>query len=641
MGKSVFLKLVAAFVALFVVIVASSWMSGTRLDLSDNGLYTLSEGTETILAELEHPVTIDYYFSEQATSQLPALRTYAKRVEELLLEYQGKGQGKVSVRVIDPVAFSEAEDQAALSGLQSVPGGARGDEIYFGLVAKNEAGDEEVIPFIQPDKEAFLEYDLTRLISALSRERAPRIGIYAGVDIQGGVDMMTRQPTQEWAALQYIEDNFELEWIADDALSIEGVDALLVIAPQNLSDSLLFAIDQYVLGGGKLLLFVDPYVETMAGLGGVPSVQSSNLTPLLEAWGVDYDPSSFVMDYDNSMVVSLGQGGQSVRHLGLLSLLPDAFSADDIALFGLESINFSSVGSLTPLEGATTKFASLIESSAQSALKSVDVLPTLQDPSSLITDFVPTEQQYTLAARISGPATTAFSEGVELEPNPQAMPEGGAETNANDGSDGELDDQTGLLAPKTILPEATSSEDIRVMVVADTDILSDRLWVQVQNFFGQQLVTPWADNGTLLLNSLENLSGDVALISIRSQGRYSRPFERVDALRRDAEERFRAQQELLEMELSATEDNLVALEQARDSADLALFSPEQEAELVKFQEQKLQIRKQLRDVQHQLDQDIEALGTRLKIINILLIPALICIVALLFSIRQRRNQARR
>ena len=251
MTKQISFKLIAVFTALFAVIVLSSiFITGSRLDLSENGLYTLSDGTESILGKLERPVTIDYYFSDKATSQLPALRTYSKRVEELLNEYEAKSDGKITVTKIDPEPFSDAEDAAALSGLQSVPGGARGDEIYFGLVAKNEAGNEEVIPFIQPDKEAFLEYDLTRLISALSRERLPKIGIYSGVDMKGGMDFMTRQQKPEWAILQYIDDNFDLEWIEDDAISIDGIDVLLLVAPQSISEQLEFAIDQYVLGGG-------------------------------------------------------------------------------------------------------------------------------------------------------------------------------------------------------------------------------------------------------------------------------------------------------------------------------------------------------------------------------------------------------
>lgn len=626
MTNQVSFKLIAAFAALFAVIVFSStFITGARVDLSENGLYTLSDGTESILGKLERPVTIEYYFSDKATSQLPALRTYAKRVEELLNEYQAKSNGMITVSKIDPEPFSEAEDAAALAGLQSVPGGARGDEIYFGLVAKNEAGNEEVIPFIQPDKEAFLEYDLTRLISTLSRTSLPKIGIYAGVDMQGGMDYMTRRQTPEWAVLQYINDNFDLEWIEDDAERIEGIDVLLLVAPQNISEPLEYAIDQYALSGGKVILFVDPYIETMASMGGMPSVQSSNLERLLTAWGVQFDESQFIADFDNSMVVSLGQGGQPVRHLGLLSLRPEAFEQDDVVLFGLESMNFSSSGVLSALDGATTQFAPIIRSSTQSALKPAEMLTTMRDPSILLSGFVPTEEAYTLAARVSGVAKTAFPEGIEL--SEEVPSESGA-----DGEEAEPEMVTRLLKP-----EVTESDKINILIVADSDVLSDRLWVQVQNFFGQQIITPWADNGTFLLNSVENLSGQAELISIRSQGRYSRPFERVDALRRDAEERFLAQQELLEEQLTATEDKLVQLEQARDASDAAMLSEEQEAELIKFQAEKLKIRKQLRDVQHQLDQDIDSLGTRLKMINILLIPSLICILAVVMGLRQRRR----
>ncbi|KZX75094.1 hypothetical protein A3715_02335 [Oleiphilus sp. HI0009] len=616
MNSSIILKLVSAFVALFLIILLSSnLLSGVRLDLSEGGLYSLSDGTESILENLESDVTIDYYFSEQATSQLPALRTYAKRVEELLTEYESKSNGKLSINKIDPAPFSEQEDEAALAGLQSVPGGARGDEIYFGLVAKNAAGREEVVPFIQPDKEAFLEYDLTRLISALSRETLPKIGIYSGADIRGGFDVMSRQQTPEWAALQFINDNFDLEWIEDDAEAIEDVDMLLLIAPQDLSQRLQLAIDQYALSGGKVMVFVDPYIETMAMMNGMATVQSSNISALFESWGVAFDESQFITDFENSMVVSLGQGGQPARHLGLLSLGPNALSQDDVVLFGLESINLSSVGAMSAAEGASTVFTPVIQSSAQSALADVNVLTTLNDPSTLMNDFVPTEQRYTIAARVGGSAESAFPDGITVSE--------------------ELADGEGSVDLK-LEPSVLSSENINIMIVADSDVLSDRLWVQVQNFFGQQIISPWADNGSLLLNSVENLSGQSELISIRGQGRYSRPFERVEALQRDAEERFLAQQEALEAQLIATEEQMFELEQMRDGGDVVSLTEEQNKALLRFQEEKLKIRKQLRDVQHQLDQDIDALGTKLKLINIFLVPVLICFFALMLGFRQRR-----
>ncbi|TNC81340.1 MAG: ABC transporter [Oleiphilus sp.] len=619
--------LIAVFIAMFVVIMLSSkYLSGMRIDLSENGLYTLSDGTINILQDLEQEVTLDFYFSEKATSQLPALRTYAQRVQELLQEYVSHADGKLSLNKIDPEPFSEAEDQAAMSGLQGVPAGTRGDEVYFGLVAKGGEDREEVIPFFQPDKEAFLEYDLTRLISSLSQDSMPKVGIFSGIEINGGFDYMTRQPRQAWAILQFIEDSFEVEWIEPKATRIENVDVLLLIAPQNLSDELQFAIDQFVLSGGRTLVFLDPYSEAMSSMSGMPSVQRSDLADLLPGWGLKLKEEVFVKDYANSMVVGVGPQRQPTRHLGLLSLTPEDLDNEDITLFGLESLNWSSAGILETTEEATTEVTVLAQSSDQAQPHKVEDLLQLHDPQTLMQNFAPTGERYVLAARVSGQAKTAFPDGVEIQVEIPANEEDAAEQE----TPAEPEFETRLLTP-----EVTDAEDIQVMVVSDTDILSDRLWVQVQNFFGQQIVTPWSDNGSFLINSLEHMSGHPDLIEVRSQGRFNRPFTRVEALRRDAEERFLAEQEVLESELDSLETKLVELEQLRDEGDGALFTPEQEAELMKFQEEKLKIRKKLRDVQHQLDQDIEALGTQLKLINILLLPGLLMLYLLFAAARKR------
>ncbi len=624
--------IVIVFVAMFVVIAASSkWLSGLRFDLTENGLYTLSDGTKNILSELEQPVTIDFYFSEKATTQLPALRTYAQRVEELLQEYSNIAGDNLTINVIDPEPFSEAEDQAALAGLQGVPAGARGDEVYFGLVAKNAAGAEEIIPFIQPDKETFLEYDLTRLVSALSTTALPKVGIYSGIEIKGGFDYVTRQSRPDWAVLEYIQESFDIEWIDAKAKRIENVDVLLLIAPQNLSDELLFAIDQFVLSGGRTMVFLDPYSEAMSGKSGMPSVQRSDLQALLPSWGLTLREGVFLKDYDNSMVVGVGEARNPVRHLGLLGLTPDSMTADDIVLFGLESVNLSTVGILDSLADASVTVTPLIQSSEQAQSHSVDDLLEMQDPQVLMKDFAPTGERYTLAARVTGKATTAFPDGVEIEVAIDSE-EGNEASTADLAKDAEAVPE---YRTEILVPELTESDQIQVMVLSDSDMLSDRLWVQVQNFFGQQIVTPWADNASLLVNALETMSGHPDLVEIRSQGRFNRPFTRVDMLRRDAEERFYAEQEVLESELSTLEENLMRLEQMKGEGDGAMFSPEQEVELVKFQEEKLKVRKRLREVQHQLDKDIESLGTQLKLINILLIPGIICLIVLFVAGRRR------
>ncbi len=393
-------------------------------------------------------------------------------------------------------------------------------------------------------------------------------------------------------------------------------------------DELLFAIDQFVLSGGRTLIFLDPYSEALSGVSGMPSVQRSDLQALLPNWGLTLREGVFVKDYENSMVVGVGAERNPVRHLGLLGLSPTSMSSEDIVLFGLESVNMSTVGILDVIEGSTTTVTPLIQSSDQSQAHAVEALLDLQDPQTLMKDFAPTGDRYTLAARVTGSAKTAFPEGVEIK----VLVEKNVESDAEEATEGEQEPE---YRSETLTPVVKESDSIQLMVVSDSDILSDRLWVQVQNFFGQQIVTPWADNASLLMNSLETMSGDPDLVEIRSQGRFNRPFTRVDMLRRDAEESFYAEQEVLQSELSSLEEKLVELEQLRGEGEGAMFSPEQELELVKFQEEKLKVRKRLREVQHQLDKDIESLGTQLKLINILLIPGLICLFVLMAGARRR------
>ncbi len=619
--------LVVIFVLMFAVVFASSkLLTGVRVDLTENGLYTLSEGTRNILSKLEQPVTLKLYFSDKGTRQLPALRTYAQRVEELIEEYVSLSKGKLSFEKVDPEPFSEAEDEASLAGLQGVPAGISGDNIYFGLVAKGEGDKQEVIAFMKPDRERFLEYELTQLIANLSAPDRPKLGIWAGIDVRGGFDYMTRQPKPEWTVISMLQSNFDLEWINDDATEITGVDALVLIAPKDMQDGLKFAIDQYVIGGGKAMIFLDPFAEAANEGMPMPAVQRADLAELLPNWGLKLREDMFLTDYSYSMVVGVGQQRSPTRHIGLLGLTPDAMDTADIAMDGLESLNWSSVGILDRVEGSEAIIHPLITSSTQAQPREAELLLTLHDPRTLMKEFAPTGEQYLLAARVTGKAKTAYPDGMVLM---QVSEDEAAET--EEGAEkAEKPTETKQLTPKV-----TETDQLQLLVVADTDLLTDRLWVQVQQFFGQRIVQPWADNGSFVMNAVEHLSGNPDLISIRTQGRFNRPFVKVEQLRRDAEARFLEQEELLQEELSKTEEKLVELENARSEGDGALFTPEQEAELQAFQEEKLKIRKQLRDVQHQLDQDIEALGTQLKLINIFLVPGLICLLLFVGTLRKR------
>ncbi|MCG8613262.1 MAG: Gldg family protein [Pseudomonadales bacterium] len=586
-----------------------------------------------------------------------AVRTYAQRVKELLQEYQSLSRGKIEFQVVDPAPFSEEEDAASAAGLQGVPAGLRGDEIYFGLVGESVAGgesseaaaasgdplnlakNEEVIPFFQLDKEKFLEYDLTKLIFNLSQTEPPTLGIISGIPINGGFDYATRQNQPAWVVVQQMEDLFQLEWLSEDVTAIDdNIDILMLVHPNGLSDETLLAIDQFVLKGGRTLVFMDGLAETaQAGAPMMPAEASaSDLGPLLQNWGLELVEGKVLGDYANSLVVSMRGNRSPVRHIGLVSLTPDSFASEDVLLAGLESINMSSVGILQPVESATTTVTPLIRSSDESNLLDASLFTTLTSPETLLNDFSPSGERYILAARVSGKATTAFPDGIKVEEDAPDSENADAPV-SDDVSETESSDEKPKIT-RTVSPDVTSADNINLIVIADTDILTDRLWVQVQEFFGQRIASPWADNAALLVNSLDNLSGNADLISVRSRGRFSRPFDRVDELRRQAEEKLLEQQKALQEQLAETDSRLAELEQVRGEDDKAILSEEQEQTVLKFQEERLKIRKQLRDVQHQLDQDIETLGRNLKLINIFLVPLLLTVLALFARVWMRNRR---
>ena len=615
-----------AVLAIFIIFsfLNTSLFKGVRFDLTEGQLYTLSDETKKIISELDSPVSLKLYFSEKATTELPGLRTYAHRIKELLQEYEGLAGGNISLEFVDPIPFSENEDEASSSGLQGIPVGIRGDEIYFGLVGKNGRDEEEVISFFQPDKEQFVEYELTKLIYNLSIAKLPVVGVISGVKINGGFDYMSQQRQPAWVVMQQVEDLFDVRMLADDVDEIDSeVDILLLVHPKELEPQALFAIDQFVMKGGRTLVFVDPFAETDQPPAPIATAgRRSDIEPLLTMWGLKLQEDNIVGDFANSLVVNMGGGANPTRHIALLGLDTTAFNQDDIVMAGLESINMSSVGILEQLDTATTKITPLVQSSNESQPLLAERLNALQNPESLMDDFIPTGTQYMLAARITGIAQSAYPDGLEIEEPVE--------------QEGDVSDKEPEMVKRLLTPKVVENQNINVIVVADTDILTDRLWVQVQQFFGQRVVSPWADNSGFLVNALDNLSGNEDLINIRSRGRFSRPFTKVEALRRSAEEEFSAQQQVLQEQLEITETKLLEMEQLRGDDDSAILSEEQESALAQFQSEKIRIRKELRDVQHQLDRDIESLGTELKLINIFLIPVLLTVLIVVIRLFRKR-----
>jgi ABC-type uncharacterized transport system involved in gliding motility auxiliary subunit len=366
--------------------------------------------------------------------------------------------------------------------------------------------------------------------------------------------------------------------------------------------------------GGKLLAFVDPVSEAdrpadpMGGMGGMGADRSSDLAPLFAAWGIVYDRQQVIGDWAHALTVSMRAGEQPSPHIAVLALGADAMAQNDVITHGLQSVNVMTAGAVALKDGSPLDFEPLLRTSTQSAPIPASRLTFMTDPGSLLEGFKPTDQEYTIAARVHGRLKSAYPDGAPV---------------ADGGAAGGLKESKG---------------EADLVVVADTDILSDMLWVRRQNVFGQPFAVAWANNGDLLANALDNLAGSQDLISVRGRQSFFRPFTRVDELRRQADERLREKEQELDRELKDTEQKLTALEAARGDAGAGLvLTPQQQAELERFQAERLRIRRELREVRRGLDVEIERLGTALKVINIALVPALLAVGAILLAALRRRR----
>jgi ABC-type uncharacterized transport system involved in gliding motility auxiliary subunit len=529
-----------ALIALgFVVAVVASnvWLRGVRVDLTENDLYTLGEGTQAVLDGIEEPVNLYLFFSDEATATLPTLRAYATRVREMLEEFEANApDGKLVLNVVDPLPFSEDEDRAEQFGLQAANIGPAGEAVYFGLAGSNSVGATDTIPFFQPDprKEAFLEYDLARLIYNLANTDKTVVGLLTSAPIGGGFDPQTQQRSQPWVIVEQAKQLLEVRTLPASALTIEDdVDVLWIVHPTMLDDDTLYAVDQFIMRGGRALIFVDPQAEILAsadpsglGIGGAAS--SSTLERLFTAWGVDFNATSVVTD--NRYGLSIGGRFQPVRHIGLIGLDAQAMSQDDPISSGLNSVNLGVAGHFELADGATAKLTPLLRSSVESETMPAERFQFLPDPTELLNGFTPSGREFVLAARLEGPLKSAFPDGAPTSPERAEQ----------------VDAALGAA-------HLASTDSANLVLVGDVDILSDRLWVQAQNFLGQRLVTAFANNGDFVINALDNLSGSAALIGLRSRATYTRPFTTVEALRRQADLEFRATEDRLEAELTQTE----------------------------------------------------------------------------------------
>lgn len=617
--------ILAALLLMLVTILSNTLLTSTRMDLTEQKLYTLTEGSKQIVGKLSDTIVLQLFFSDNMLRDVAQIKSYAVRVKELLQEYVNHSNGKLVLKVIDPEPFSDEEDRAVQFGLQGVPINEVGDMAYFGLAATNSTDGEEIVPFFSPENEDVVEYELSRMIYNLDQPDKPKIGVISSHMVNGTPPgPRGGPPGPGWVFFTKMQELFDARVFFNELAVIPPeYDLLLVIHPNRLSDLSLSAIDQYLLKGGKAVFFLDPLSEVEIpppspfDMGNMQEPKlGSDIIPLLSAWGLEVNRLTVVGDKEKARRVVFSKDPTALPedYVAWLSLTEENFNQDDVITNKLSSIIMASAGALITTKKTDLKILPLIQTTDQSMIIEAAKVETSPNPKELMSHFVASGEKYTLAARITGQAKTAFPEG-----QPERIKREGQE---------EL--------PRIPLEDwvQESTAPMNVVLVTDSDMLHDSFWVRVQEFYGERLAAPFADNGAFLINTLDNLSGSSDLISVRSRAAYARPFSVIRELTRKAEDQFLATEKELQQKLRETEQRLGQLQQK--NGDPQGSSAAQE-EIAQFLREKIGIRKQLRDVQRELRKDIENLETRLKFYNIGLIPLLIALAALCTSLVRLRR----
>jgi ABC-type uncharacterized transport system involved in gliding motility auxiliary subunit len=590
-------------------------------DLTDQGLYTLSAGTRSILHRINEPITLKFYYSSRLGEVVPTYGVYADRVRALLERYASIADGKIKLQILDPKPFSDVEDQATAAGLQSVPLEQGGEAVYFGLSGSNSTDDTETIPFFQRDREKFLEYDLTRLVQALAFPKKKVVGLISSLALDADpMAQMRGQQSQPQAVLEQLRQNYEVRDLSTTVDVIpDDVDVLMIVQPQKLADKTAYAIDQFVLRGGHALVFADPYSEfsqahrsPMAPQGGSAA---ADFDRLLTAWGVKLTPGKFVGDRSAATEVNAGdeEHPMAAEYLAWLSLKGDDINSSDPITGRLQQVNVGTAGALTPIKGAKTSFEPLLQSSADANLIDTSRVAgaPVPDVLGLLKDFSPSGDRYTIAARVTGPASTAFPKGPPKD--------------------------AGDHAPEV----KAATQPINVIVVADTDLLDDRFWIEYQNFMGRKVGQPIANNGDFVQNAVDSLGGTADLINLRSRGTAVRPFTRVDAIKRAADDRYRTREKALQAQLAEAQQKLAGIKPAEDENGDVALTAEQQKTVDQVRAEIISTRTELRGVQLRLRENIDRLKNQLVFFDVALVPLLVAGLAVFIGVVRVRRRAQR
>ncbi|MFZ0451454.1 MAG: Gldg family protein [Desulfatiglandaceae bacterium] len=607
--------IVVFFILVFINVFVS--YANIRWDATQDKIYSLSEGTKHILGDLKQPVEIQFYYNRSSSEVPGQIKLYATRVREFLSEYEDASGGRVKVVMYDPKPDSDEEEWAQKYGLHTLDT-ATGEKIYCGLVFL-AADQVQKIEFLDPGREELLEYDITRIIQQLQNSKKKVIGVMSGLPLFGNpsVPGMGPQGGEAWLFITELKKTYDVREISLTAEKIDpALDLLLVVHPKHISDRSQYAIDQYVLSGGKAIVFVDPFCISDRAQQTFMGPSASSLGKLFKAWGLSFDPSKVVVDYDQSTPVR-GSDNRVEQSPVMISARNEAFNSKNVVTAGLEQMLLPLAGGLKKAKESPYEFEPLIKSGKNAAL--IDAFKAIMGLDAIRKDFVPGKEPISLAVRVSGKFKTAFPKGPPVDKKAKK--------------------ESPKPDPQKQLKEAGDTRN--VIVVADADLLADRFYVQRGQFLGTVISRVFNDNLNFLSNACETLTGSNDLIALRTRGRFERPFEVVLALQERAQERWLSKEKELMKQADETNRKLRELEGRKDVSQKLIISPEQEKEVARFRKQKGRIDHELKEVRKNLRADIESLGNILKAINIFLMPLFVVIAGLLFAFNRHRRMRRK
>ncbi|MCH8884969.1 MAG: GldG family protein [SAR324 cluster bacterium] len=614
----------AAFLLLAVGLVAVNVLFAfipMRLDITDEGLFTLSDGSRNIVANLEEATTIKLYYSADLAEIPVSFKTYSTKVIELVRRYAALSKGKLSLEIFDPKPDTDEEDWASRYGLE----GARlptGNTFFFGMVVLS-AEREEVVKFFDPRREKFLEYDISRAISRVGQADKVKLGLLTSLPMAGYSGPMGRGRGQEWTFITELRKEYAIEMISPgDLVEVpKDIKMMLVIHPKNVTDSVSYALDQFLLRGGKLLVMVDPNSRLDPAAQqrfGMPT--NSDLKKLFSAWGIQFDATKILGDLELPTRVNSPQDGV-VDYPIWVSFNSKFMNREQVITADLEEIALIDTGVFSTKDGFSLKFTPLINSSKKSAMVDFASVRMLS-PSALARSIVPDGKERVAAALLTGSFKSAYPGGPPPPPKPR--PAAGGKTEP---------------PKKPALPHLTESkQESSVVLIGDVDFISDQFSIEKFNFFGNVVAKRRNDNFNLVFNAVDFLAGSQDLIYIRSRGRSSRPFTKVSAMLSEAADKFAEEETRLSTKLETVKAKLEAIEKNTPKGQKIILTRDQLEEIKAFQLEEERTKKELRKVRKNLRQKIKALGSSLLFGNLLAMPLLVALVGFVVLFMRNRRK---